>query len=99
MMDYDKIRAGVRLILEGIGEDITREGLLETPDRIARMCAEIYGGLYEDPAKHLQKQFTVANDDMVIERTSPFTPPVSTICSHFMERRISAMCRMAVLRA
>ena len=48
MMDYEKIKAGVQLMLEGIGEDVTREGLLETPDRIARMCAEIYGGLYED---------------------------------------------------
>ena len=67
MMDYDKIKAGVRLILEGIGEDVEREGLLETPDRIARMCGEIYGGLYEDPAKHLQKQFTAANDGMVVE--------------------------------
>ena len=80
MMDYDKIRAGVRLILEGIGEDITREGLLETPDRIARMCAEIYGGLYEDPAKHLQKQFTVANDDMVIEKDITFY----STCEHHL---------------
>ena len=66
MMDYEKIKAGVRLLLEGIGEDVNREGLLETPDRIARMCAEIYGGLYEDPAQHLQKQFTVERDDLVI---------------------------------
>ena len=80
MMDYDKIKAGVRLILEGIGEDITREGLLETPDRIARMCAEIYGGLYEDPAKHLQKQFTVANDDMVIEKDITFY----STCEHHL---------------
>ena len=80
MMDYDKIRAGVRLILEGIGEDITREGLLETPDRIARMCAEIYGGLYEDPAKHLQKQFMVANDDMVIEKDITFY----STCEHHL---------------
>ena len=40
-MDYEKIKEGVRLMLEGIGEDVNREGLLETPDRIARMCAEI----------------------------------------------------------
>ena len=45
MMDYEKIKKGVELMLEGIGEDISREGLLETPDRIARMCSEIYGGL------------------------------------------------------
>ena len=50
MMDHEKIKEGVRLMLEGIGEDINREGLLETPDRIARMCEQIYGGLYEDPA-------------------------------------------------
>ena len=80
MMDYDKIKAGVKLMLEGIGEDITREGLLETPDRIARMCAEIYGGLYEDPAKHLQKQFTVANDDMVIEKDITFY----STCEHHL---------------
>ena len=39
MMDYEKIKKGVELMLEGIGEDISREGLLETPDRIARMCS------------------------------------------------------------
>ena len=55
MMDYEKIKAGVQLMLEGIGEDVTREGLLETPDRIARLCAEIYGGLYEDASVHLKK--------------------------------------------
>ena len=44
-MDKEKIKEGVKLMLEGIGEDINREGLLETPDRIARMCEEIFGGL------------------------------------------------------
>ena len=53
-MDSEKIKDGVRLILEGIGEDIGREGLLETPERIARMCAEIFGGLTEHPSEHLQ---------------------------------------------
>lgn len=80
MMDYDKIKAGVRLILEGIGEDVEREGLLETPDRIARMCGEIYGGLYEDPAKHLQKQFTAANDGMVVEADITFY----STCEHHL---------------
>ena len=80
MMDYDKIKAGVRLILEGIGEDVEREGLLETPDRIARMCGEIYGGLYEDPAKHLQKQFTAANDGMVVETDITFY----STCEHHL---------------
>ena len=80
MMDYDKIKAGVRLILEGIGEDVEREGLLETPDRIARMCGEIYGGLYEDPAKHLQTQFTAANDGMVVETDITFY----STCEHHL---------------
>ena len=44
-MDREKIEQGIKLILEGIGEDVTREGLLETPQRIARMYEEIYGGL------------------------------------------------------
>ena len=55
MMDKEKIKEGVRLMLEGIGEDITREGLLETPDRIARMCEEIYGGLGQEADEHLAK--------------------------------------------
>ena len=54
MMDHEKIKEGVRLMLEGIGEDVNREGLLETPDRIARMCEQIYGGLYEDAGVHLR---------------------------------------------
>ena len=57
-----------------------REGLLETPDRIARMCGEIYGGLYEDPAKHLQKQFTAANDGMVVETDITFY----STCEHHL---------------
>lgn len=44
-MDKEKIEQAVRLFLEGIGEDPNREGLLGTPDRVARMCSEIYGGL------------------------------------------------------
>ena len=50
MMDHEKIKQGVRLMLQGIGEDINREGLQDTPDRIARMCEQIYGGLNEDAA-------------------------------------------------
>ena len=48
MIDHEKIEQAVRLLLEGIGEDVNREGLLETPDRIARMYEEIYGGMEED---------------------------------------------------
>jgi GTP cyclohydrolase I len=80
MMDYEKIKAGVRLMLEGIGEDVEREGLLETPDRIARMCAEIYGGLYEDAAVHLKKQFTAGRNDMVVEKDITFY----STCEHHL---------------
>ena len=52
-MDKEKIEEGVRLILEGIGEDINREGLLETPDRIARMYKELAAGYTETPEKEI----------------------------------------------
>ena len=50
MVDQEKVREGVRLILEGIGEDINREGLIETPDRIARMYCELAGGMDQNAA-------------------------------------------------
>ena len=72
MMDHEKIKEGVRLMLEGIGEDVNREGLLETPDRIARMCEQIYGGLYEDAGVHLSKQFHATNNNIVLEKDITF---------------------------
>ena len=53
MIDNSKIEQAVRLMLEGIGEDPEREGLRETPARIARMCAELYKGMEEDAQTHL----------------------------------------------
>ena len=79
-MDKEKIKAAVRMLLEGIGEDPDREGLVETPDRIARMCEEVYGGLYEDAAAHLAKQFTVDNNEMVIEKDITFY----SMCEHHL---------------
>ena len=76
-MDKEKIEEGVRLILEGIGEDINREGLLETPDRIARMYKELAAGYTDDAAKHLKKRFHVDNNDMVLEKV---IPSANTIC-------------------
>ena len=80
MMDHEKIKEGVRLMLEGIGEDITREGLLETPDRIARMCEQIYGGLYEDAGVHLSKQFQATNNNIVVEKDITFY----SVCEHHL---------------
>ena len=66
MVDQEKIKEAVKMLLEGIGEDPGREGLLETPDRIARMYAEIFGGMDEDASVHLQKRFHVENNEMVL---------------------------------
>ena len=79
-MDSEKIKEGVRLILEGIGEDVGREGLLETPDRIARMCEEIFGGLEMDAALHLQKQFSATNNNIVLEKDITFY----SVCEHHL---------------
>lgn len=68
MVDREKIEQAVRLLLEGIGEDPEREGLIDTPNRIARMYEEIYGGMDESPAEHLQKTFTAEKNEMVLER-------------------------------
>ena len=80
MMDQEKIKAGVRLLLEGMGEDVNREGLIETPDRIARMYTEIFGGIYEDAGHHLSKRFHVDNNEMVLEKDITFY----STCEHHM---------------
>lgn len=72
MTDRKKIEEGVRLILEGIGEDINREGLVETPERVARMYEEIYSGIDESPKEHLQKTFSCDNNEPVIEKDITF---------------------------
>lgn len=79
-MDKAKIQEGVKLILEGIGEDIHREGLVETPDRIARMYEELAAGYTDDAAVHLKKRFHVDNNDMVMEKDIPFY----SFCEHHM---------------
>lgn len=81
MFDREKIKKGVELILEGIGEDKNREGLLDTPDRIARMYEEIFAGLEQDTEEILSKTFTVDNNEMVIEKDIVF---YSTCEHHFM---------------
>ena len=65
-MDTAKIEAGVRLILEGIGEDPNREGLLETPARVARMYEEVLGGLEEDPSRHFDVTFDEGHSEIVL---------------------------------
>jgi GTP cyclohydrolase I len=65
-MDLDRIRHAVREILFAVGEDPDREGLRETPDRVARMYAEVFQGLNQDPRRHLNKLFTQKYDEMVL---------------------------------
>ena len=80
MVNKDKIKEAVELLLEGIGEDRNREGLRETPDRVARMYEEIYSGMDEDPGVHLSKTFTAENNEMVIEKDIVFY----STCEHHL---------------
>ena len=80
MIDHEKVEQAVRLLLEGIGEDVNREGLIDTPDRIARMYEEIYGGMEEDAATHLSKTFTVDSSEMVVEKDITFY----STCEHHL---------------
>ena len=78
MVDKAKVEQAIRLLLEGIGENPDREGLKDTPDRIARMCTEIYGGLDEEADQHLLKQFQVENNEMVLRKGHHFLFHVRT---------------------
>ena len=79
-MDKAKIEGGVRLILEGIGEDPNREGLLKTPARVAKMYEEICAGLEENPARHFETTFDEGHEEMVLVRDIPFY----SICEHHL---------------
>jgi len=79
-MDKNKIMDGVKLILEGMGEDINREGLLETPSRVARMFSEICGGLHKDPSDEISVFFHVDHNDMVIVKDIQFY----SLCEHHL---------------
>lgn len=80
MVDSKKIQDAIRLFLEGIGEDPNRGGLLETPDRVARACQEIFGGHDEDPAKILSKVFDSSATELVIEKDIQFY----SMCEHHL---------------
>lgn len=79
-VDLDRIAAAVREILFAVGEDPDRDGLLETPQRVARAYAELLSGYRENPAAHLDRQFEVDHDEMVLVRDIPF----SSMCEHHM---------------
>src|SRR5512133_780398 len=79
-MDLERICHAVREILIAVGEDPDREGLHETPDRVARMYAEVFQGLHQDPRVHLDKLFTQKYDEMVLIRDIQF----ESFCEHHL---------------
>lgn len=79
-VDHARIRRAVREILTAVGEDPDREGLLDTPDRVARMYAEVFAGLRTDPAIYLQKTFTQKHEEMVLVKDIEF----SSMCEHHL---------------
>lgn len=79
-MDRNKIEEAVRMILEGIGEDLEREGLRLTPSRVASMYEEIFSGLTADPSEVLQAQFSEAHEEMVIVKDIP----LYSVCEHHL---------------
>lgn len=78
MVDEEKLRQAARMMLEAIGEDPEREGLKDTPDRIARMYTEIFAGMNCTAEEHLKKTFTVQTGDMVLEKDITFY----SMCEH-----------------
>ncbi|MCF0140513.1 MAG: GTP cyclohydrolase I FolE [Mogibacterium sp.] len=79
-VDQEKIKEAVRMILEAIGEDPNREGLVETPDRIARLYEEICEGMWQESSEVLDKTFTVKDAEMLLEKDITFY----SMCEHHM---------------
>ncbi|MBU5668493.1 GTP cyclohydrolase I FolE [Peptoniphilus sp. MSJ-1] len=77
-MDKEKIKKAVEMIIEAVGEDKTREGLVETPDRVARMYEEIFSGLGKTAEEHLSKTFEIVEDNMVVVKDIEFF----SMCEH-----------------
>lgn len=79
-MDKERIQNAVREILIAVGEDPDREGLVETPKRVANMYEEIFAGLTEDPKQHIKLFNEQSNDEMVIVKDIPFY----SMCEHHL---------------
>lgn len=79
-MDKERIQNAVREILIAVGENPDREGLLETPKRVANMYEEIFAGLTEDPKQHIKLFNEQSNDEMVIVKDIPFY----SMCEHHL---------------
>ncbi len=79
-VDLAAIKSAVRTILRAVGEDPDRDGLLETPRRVAKMYAEMFSGLQLDPGRHLEVTFAETYDEIVLVRDIPFT----SMCEHHL---------------
>ena len=79
-IDREKIVAGVRLMLEGMGEDITRDGLLKTPDRVADFYAELTEGMWIDPREHIEALPGDSHDEMVLVKDIS----IASVCEHHL---------------
>lgn len=79
-VDLPRIEAAVREILLAVGENPDREGLRDTPQRVARMYAELFSGLRLDPCRHLHTSFSERYDEMVVLRDIPF----NSMCEHHL---------------
>lgn len=79
-IDTDKIEVAVKMILEAIGEDINREGILETPKRVAKMYKEVFQGLGQNPSEHLLKIFNENHEELVLVKEIPFY----SMCEHHL---------------
>jgi len=79
-VDNERIEKAVKEILLAVGEDVGRDGLKGTPERVARMYSELLAGMYEDPKKHLRSVFVEKYDEVVLLRDIPFY----SICEHHL---------------
>ena len=80
MVDHARVQLLVRELLEAIGEDPSREGLVETPRRVADMYVQLFEGIESDPGEHLRVNFEAGHDEMVMVRDIPFT----SLCEHHL---------------
>ncbi len=79
-VDSERVEAAVAELLAAIGEDPRRDGLVETPRRVADMYLELFAGMTEDPARHLTVTFAAEHDEMVMVRDIPF----ASLCEHHL---------------
>ncbi len=95
-MDTKKIEEAVKMIIEAVGEDENREGLQETPTRIAKMYQEIFAGLGQTAEEHLSKSFEIIDNNMVVEKDIFFHSMCEHHFCHFMEKCTLPTFQMAV---